>query len=147
MSAPHHTDPIEENIDSQPVKLAIGIGIGAVALVVGIIVLVQFSSGLYASRSPKDDPAMAPPAVADRLQPVAKLEVDPNASATPAPAAPPAVAVAAASAPAAAKAAPAGGGKATYESVCSVCHGAGVAGAPKFGDQTAWAPRIQSGNE
>jgi len=26
-----------------------------------------------------------------------------------------------------------------------VCHGAGIAGAPKFGDKAAWAPRLKSG--
>ena len=26
-----------------------------------------------------------------------------------------------------------------------VCHGTGIAGAPKFGDKAAWAPRIKSG--
>ena len=36
-------------------------------------------------------------------------------------------------------------GKAIYESACVVCHGAGVAGAPKAGDKTAWAPRLQTG--
>ena len=25
------------------------------------------------------------------------------------------------------------------------CHGAGIAGAPKFGDKAAWAPRIKPG--
>jgi cytochrome c5 len=54
----------------------------------------------------------------------------------------------AASAPAAApKAASAGSGKATYDAVCGVCHGAGVAGAPKFGDKAAWAPRVKGGKE
>ncbi len=38
-----------------------------------------------------------------------------------------------------------GDGKGTYEKVCSVCHGTGVAGAPKFGDKAAWAPRIKTG--
>lgn len=38
-----------------------------------------------------------------------------------------------------------GDGKSTYEKVCSVCHAAGVAGAPKFGDKSAWAPRIATG--
>ena len=38
-----------------------------------------------------------------------------------------------------------GAGKKVYESVCTVCHGAGIAGAPKFGDKTAWAPRIAEG--
>ncbi|MEO8850015.1 MAG: c-type cytochrome, partial [Casimicrobiaceae bacterium] len=36
-------------------------------------------------------------------------------------------------------------GKATYESTCFVCHGSGIAGAPKFGDKAAWAPRIAEG--
>jgi cytochrome c5 len=35
----------------------------------------------------------------------------------------------------------------TYKAVCSVCHDAGVAGAPKFGDKAAWAPRIQQGKD
>jgi cytochrome c5 len=38
-----------------------------------------------------------------------------------------------------------GKGEATFKQVCSVCHMAGVAGAPKFGDKAAWAPRIATG--
>ncbi len=53
---------------------------------------------------------------------------------------------AAAPAPAAADKAETGGkGKSVYDAVCMVCHGAGVAGAPKLGDKAAWAPRIKSG--
>jgi cytochrome c5 len=37
------------------------------------------------------------------------------------------------------------GGKETYESTCVACHGTGAAGAPKFGDQAAWAPRLATG--
>ncbi len=36
-------------------------------------------------------------------------------------------------------------GKSIYASACVVCHGAGLAGAPKIGDPTAWAPRIAQG--
>src|SRR5450759_1160171 len=36
-------------------------------------------------------------------------------------------------------------GKKIFESACVVCHGAGIAGAPKAGDKTAWAPRLKSG--
>ena len=52
-----------------------------------------------------------------------------------------------AAAPAAAAAAPvtADAGKALFESTCQICHAAGVAGAPKFGDKAAWAPRIATG--
>ncbi len=36
-------------------------------------------------------------------------------------------------------------GKKLYEASCQACHAAGVAGAPKFGDKAAWAPRIKTG--
>ena len=38
-------------------------------------------------------------------------------------------------------------GKALYNSTCTACHGAGIAGAPKFGDKEAWAPRIAQGTD
>jgi cytochrome c5 len=38
-------------------------------------------------------------------------------------------------------------GKRTYGSVCSMCHAAGVAGAPKPGDKADWGPRIAQGND
>jgi len=58
----------------------------------------------------------------------------------------PAVASASA-APVAAPAAAAGkaDGKKIFENTCTVCHGAGIAGAPKVGDKAAWAPRIAQG--
>lgn len=39
----------------------------------------------------------------------------------------------------------AGKGQAVYKASCTVCHTAGVAGAPKTGDKAAWAPRIKAG--
>jgi cytochrome c5 len=36
-------------------------------------------------------------------------------------------------------------GPALYAAVCQTCHGAGIAGAPKFGDHAAWDPRIAKG--
>ena len=79
----------------------------------------------------------APPAAAPAA--VAAAAPAAPAAATPAVVIPPAAATAAA-APATADA-----GKALFESTCQVCHGAGVAGAPKFGDKAAWAPRIATG--
>lgn len=59
-------------------------------------------------------------------------------------------AAAAAAMPAKADAAPAAtvsadAGKKVFEAACIACHGAGVAGAPKFGDKAAWADRIKQG--
>jgi len=36
-------------------------------------------------------------------------------------------------------------GETIYNTKCGVCHATGVAGAPKFGDKEAWAPRIATG--
>ena len=76
----------------------------------------------------------------------------------PAPAAPPTTTAAAAPAaivpvtmPPASGSAPATSaaldGKSVYETACAACHAAGVAGAPKFGDKVAWAPRLTSGKD
>ena len=59
--------------------------------------------------------------------------------------APPAPAPAA-GAPAPATAAAKADGKKIYEATCVACHGAGIAGAPKFGDKSAWTARIAEGN-
>jgi len=45
----------------------------------------------------------------------------------------------------AARAAAAHPGEETYNRFCFSCHASGVAGAPKFGDKEAWAPRIAKG--
>lgn len=37
------------------------------------------------------------------------------------------------------------GGEEVFNSACVACHGAGVAGAPKFGDAGAWGPRVAKG--
>jgi cytochrome c5 len=36
-------------------------------------------------------------------------------------------------------------GEEVFKAVCSACHANGTAGAPKFGDAAAWAPRISEG--
>ncbi len=146
----HHADAIEKNIETHPLKLALGVGIGAIALVVGIILLVNLAIGAYAQRSTKDEPAMANAAVVKRIAPVARLAIDPNAK--PAPAKAPAgaataapVAVAAIPPPAAKSGA--ANGKATYDGACAACHASGVAGAPKLGDKAAWAARAKAGKD
>lgn len=38
-------------------------------------------------------------------------------------------------------------GKSVFGKVCSLCHAAGVAGAPKPGDKADWGPRIAQGQD
>lgn len=68
----------------------------------------------------------------------------------PAPAAAPAPATEPAPAAAAAPAAPTAEntvGKKVFGATCSMCHAAGVAGAPKPGDKADWGPRIAQGKD
>jgi len=93
-------------------------------------------------------PAQAAPAQAAASAPDAQAAAPavPAAPAAPAAAAPaPAAAAPVAAAAAAPAAASAETGKKVYDQVCAACHAAGVAGAPKFGDKAAWAPRIKEG--
>ncbi len=69
----------------------------------------------------------------------------PAAEAAPAAAAPAAEAAAPAAEGAPAATAANEKGKQIYDSVCMACHAAGIAGAPKFADKAAWAPRIAQG--
>lgn len=39
------------------------------------------------------------------------------------------------------------GGEDVYKGQCAACHATGVSGAPKFGDASAWAPRLGQGFE
>jgi cytochrome c5 len=77
-------------------------------------------------------PATAKPATG--AAPVAVAAAAEPAAAVPVAAAAPAPAVAASNA-----------GQALYNQTCVACHGAGIAGAPKFGDKAAWAPRVAQG--
>jgi len=38
-------------------------------------------------------------------------------------------------------------GEHVYKSTCSMCHGTGIGGAPKFGNKADWSPRIARGKE
>lgn len=89
------------------------------------------------------EPAEPAPAPAAAEAPAAAATTT-AAPAAPGPAATPAAA--AATAPAAAPAiASADSGKKAYDAACIACHGAGIAGAPKFGDKAAWTARLGQG--
>jgi len=93
---------------------------------VPIVVVCFFASGLHDQHAAAS--TMTPEAIAARLQPVAQVEL-----------------AGAATGAAAVKDAGLIKGQAVYEATCSVCHAEGIAGAPKFGNKAAWAPRIAHG--
>ncbi|WP_345252046.1 c-type cytochrome, partial [Pigmentiphaga soli] len=88
--------------------------------IVIILLLVNFVAN--STRSNAGSNAQSPDAIAARIAPVAGFELrDANA---------PRVFQT---------------GEAVFKAVCSTCHAAGVAGAPKFGDSAAWAKYVQTG--
>ena len=134
-----HASPIKT-----PKQLVMVVVLAFAVPITLIVMLTQLVTG--GSDTSKSNPGMSDEAIAKRIKPVGDVAVDPT---QPAPAAAAPVQVAAApapgAAPAAAAKADAGKGKAVYDSACTVCHAAGIAGAPKAGDKAAWAPRVKTG--
>ncbi len=126
-----------QSLIKTPKQLITVVVLSFVIPVVLIIMLVKLVIG---GQKPADNPE----AILQRIKPVGEVRLGPPAAPGAAPSAP---AVASAAPGATAPAATAGppDGKKVYQTVCAVCHVAGVAGAPKFGDKAAWAPRIQNG--
>lgn len=142
----------EESFIKTPKQLIWAVVLAFIVPIIVILMLVSFVTSAKKPGAGSD--AFTPEAVAERIAPVAKFELDPAASTTPvapvaAPSAMPAAtavtAVTSSAAVPAATVAAVDAGKALYEKACMACHVAGVAGAPKFGDKTAWAPRIKLG--
>jgi cytochrome c5 len=123
-----------ESFIKTPQQLVVIVLLAFIVPVVGIILLVQ----LVLSGAGPDPKTLAPEAVAERIQPVAKLEFGPREGA-PAPAGAPAKPAAAAAKPGALS------GKAVYDKICVACHQVSVAGSPRLGDKEAWAPRVKQG--
>jgi cytochrome c5 len=104
---------------------------------VGLIIVARIIAANTSLSHKAEDPVFEQQ-VEERIQPVAHVAVagaDNSALAPPAPV--PAAAGAVATADLT--------GEQVFNQACVACHGAGVAGAPKFGDKTAWAPRIAQG--
>ena len=165
--AEHQTPATENDAGTGTMDLAIKVAVGAFVMIMGIVLLANFAIGsrpLGAS----NEKANSPEGIASRIAPVTTFVVDESKGPVPgAPVAPAAVAstsaiataapgAVAAAAPVVAAAIPAAaaagglikaGGEGTYKSSCSVCHSAGIAGAPKSGDKAAWSPRIAQGKE
>jgi len=110
--------------------LVLGILVG---VAVGLIIVARIIAGNTSVQHEKEDPVFQKD-VAQRIEPVARVAVagQDNAALNP-----PAAAPAAGAADLA--------GVDVFNQACVACHGAGVAGAPKFGDKAAWAARIAQG--
>ena len=118
----HPDDEGHTSFIRTPKQLIVVVVLALVIPVVLIILLAGYVSNRMQSGAGAD--AMTPEAIEARISPVAGFELRD------------------ASAPQVAR-----GGEEVFKAVCSACHGAGVAGAPKQGDKGAWAPRIAAGLE
>ena len=118
---------------SYAMNVSIILGVSAVLLLF-IFVLVAHHRSM-ADRVHHDRSALRSTAssVADRIKPVGQVSVQ-SAETQPEP-----VKNAAAASP------PVRDGQQVYQATCVVCHGAGIAGAPKLGDKGQWAKRIAKG--
>jgi cytochrome c5 len=101
-----------------PRQLIVVILLAFIVPIIVIIMLVQLATSV-----PSPDPgALDPQKVAERIQPVGRLEVGaPQAAAG------------------------SRTGEDIVKAVCATCHQAGVANAPRIGDPKAWAPHIKEG--
>ena len=101
-----------------PQQLIVVVLLAFVVPICSILLLVK----LVLSQPSANPGALAPEAVAARIQPVARVEFG------------------AAAAPAGARK-----GEDIVKATCTACHQAGVANAPKIGDRASWGPRIKQG--
>ena len=134
-----HSSPIKT-----PKQLIVVIVLSFLVPVLGIVMIAELVTGGL-KIDPKSS-AMSEEAVARRLKPVGDVVIGDAGAPMPATATKSTATTDGPAQTAAAKSA--GGatdGKKTYDTVCAMCHAAGVAGAPKTGDKAAWKPRIAQG--
>lgn len=116
-----HDMPHEGPIKT-PKQLVVAVFFSFVIPIAAIVLLVTYVTGFNKPGAGTD--ILAEEAVARRIQPVGTVEIkdltDPGAMKT---------------------------GEQVFTAQCSACHTSGAAGAPKLGDNGAWAPRIQTGYE
>lgn len=138
-----HSSPIKT-----PRQLITVVVLSFLVTVLGIVMIAKLVTGGL-KVDPKS-PAMSEEAVAKRLKPVGEVVIGEAGTPMPATATRSTATTAGGPAQTAAAAKPAVGaadGKKTYDTVCAMCHAAGVAGAPKTGDKAAWNPRIAQGKD
>jgi cytochrome c5 len=113
----HHGGPHAGPIKT-PKQLIWAVVASFVVPIIVIIMLTQFVASGQKQAAGTD--ALEAQAVAKRIQPVGKVEIK-DLSDT----------------------ASLKTGEQVFQAQCSACHATGAAGAPKFGDEAAWGPRIK----
>ena len=113
-----------------PQQLVVVVLAAFIVPIVGVLLVVH----LVVHRPHADPGAMNPEAVAARIQPVGRVEFGSGGAETGAQTA------AVGAAPKAPKA-----GDEVYKATCAACHQTGAAGAPKAGDNAAWAGLLKQG--
>ena len=111
-------------------------------LVIGILVLIAFGLGFaarYISTRTQEVQVLEDPmlqaSINERIAPVGKVAISGEDNSA---------VEEKVEAPAELKDIP---GEEVYNTTCVACHGTGLAGAPKFGDKSVWAPRIAKGTD
>lgn len=107
-------------------------GSSLMGLIGVLVVILLINKAMAAVLSGSHTVDMSDAAIQARIAPIGQVNTDPGA------------AVVAAAAPEPATAETVDGAQ-VYQSTCFACHGTGAAGAPKVGDQAAWADRIAKG--
>ena len=114
------SDSHQDSLIKTPKQLVVTIVAAFIVPIAIILLLVSYVTSARKTGAGSEGTSVQ--ATVDRIAPVARLElVDANA-------------------PRELKA-----GKDVYGAVCATCHAGGLAGAPKFADAGAWAPRIAQG--
>ncbi len=134
-----------ESLIKTPQQLIVVVVLAFLIPVLGILMIAEMVTGGL-KFDPKSS-AMSEAAVAERLKPAGAVYIgEAPGAAMPSAGVKTGAGGAVKTASGPAKAGGAVDGKALYGSVCTVCHGAGIAGAPKTGDKTGWKPRIAQGS-
>lgn len=125
-----------------------------VPLVTLFLIMKLFSGGM---KLDPGSPAMGEDAIAERLKPVGQVRVASTAGDSSPPVAVSAEQISAGEtsteemmtgdAQTSSVAGSGNAGELVYNTSCLVCHGAGLAGAPKVGDKPAWEARIAQGSD
>ena len=114
-----HDGPHEGPIKT-PKQLILAVLFAFVVPIAVIVLLVEYVGSSHRPGAGSD--GLTPQAVAERIAPVGKVEVkdasDLSTLKT---------------------------GEQVFAAQCTTCHTAGLVGAPKFGDEAAWAPRVKTG--